>query len=255
MEITLKGTVRYDGTNFAGWQFQPDQRSVQGELERVLSQIGNRPISIQGAGRTDAGVHALGQAFSFKWHKPLDQRLRYAMNQMLRSEIQVLTLETVHDDFNARFDALGKRYAYTLDLGKEPDPFAARYAWHVPYKLDMNLLRALLPQFIGEHDFAAFQSTGSQMKTTVRTIYSLELLDGGLITPCDYPHLYRLQFHGNGFLYKMIRNITGTLVSIARGRYEPDFVSKHLDGPGPFQGYCAPPHGLAMVEVFYPEEK
>jgi tRNA pseudouridine38-40 synthase len=251
MGTTLKGTIRYDGTRFSGWQLQENAPSVQGALEEALSRIANRPIRVQGAGRTDAGVHALAQVFSCPWPRPLEDRLRHALSQMLAPDIQVSTLEEVDSSFNARFSSTGKRYIYALDLGREVDPFNARFAWHIPYPIDLDLIARLLPKLEGEHDFAGFQSAGSQFKTTVRTIHSITLEPGGLATPCDADHVWRLVFEGNGFLYKMVRNITGTLIEIARGRFEASFLDQCLEGGGPFLGHCAPPQGLALARVYY----
>jgi len=216
-----------------------------------MAQIAQQPISVQGAGRTDAGVHALGQVFSCDWPEPPSHRLRHALSTMLRPDASVTELREVPADFNARFSARAKRYAYSLDLGRDADPLAARYAWHVPYALDLDRIRSLLPTVIGTHDFAGFQSTGTQMKTTVRTIFDAQLLPGAAIGPMDGTGQWRIEFFGDGFLYKMVRNLTGTLVEIARGRFPPEFFAECLASPGPFLGHCAPAHGLAMVRVFY----
>lgn len=251
MECTLKGVIRYDGTGFAGWQNQPGRRTVQGELEAALSRIADRPVQVQGAGRTDAGVHALGQVFSCVWPGPLPPRLCYALCSMLRPEISIISLEEAPPGFNARFSARAKRYAYTIELARHADPFSARYAWHVPYELDLDLMRSLLSKLEGRRDFAAFQSTGNQMPSTVRTLFSVRLVQGGVFGSCDARNLWQLEFHGDGFLYHMVRNITGTLVEIARGRFPTDFLETCLAAGGPFRGHCAPAHGLALVSVAY----
>lgn len=251
MEHTLKGIVQYDGSGFSGWQKQPRQRTVQGELERVFSQIASQTITIQGAARTDAGVHAFGQVFSCVWPGAYPDRLRHAVSTILSPAIRIVDLCEVPETFNARFSAHGKRYAYTMDFAREPNPFAARYAWHVPYRLDLDLLRSLLPLLEGEHDFGGFQSTGTQMETTVRTLYSVQLLPGGIVGPHGEGSLWHIQYEGDGFLYKMIRNITGTLIEIARGRFPAEFLAESLASGGPFRGHCAPPHGLTLIEVFY----
>ena len=247
-----KGTVAYDGTDFAGWQIQDNGRTVQGELEGVLSRIANAPIRIQGAGRTDSGVHAFGQVFSFAWPGSPAPRLRHAVSKMLAPEIRVTALEPAAPEFNARFGAKHKRYRYALDLAPEAHPLAARYAWHVPYELDVALIERLLPELEGEHDFAGFQSAGTQMEKTVRTLHSVRLIHGeGIVTPQDYDRVISIEFQGDGFLYKMVRNITGTLVEIARGRFEPGFIGEALASGGPFVGHCAPPQGLALMHVHY----
>ncbi len=254
MTYTLKGTVRYLGTHFAGWQAQNDQRTVQGEIEAAMSRIAAQPIRIQGAGRTDAGVHALGQVFSCEWPRPIPPTLRHALSRILEPEIQITGMEQVAPDFNARFSARAKRYCYTFDFSREMDPFSAPYSWLVPYAMDRDLMASLLPQLEGTHDFAGFQSTGCQMKTTVRTIYSVSLKRGGVVGPYDGKNLWHLEFFGNGFLYKMVRNLAGTLVEIGRGRFNPEFIAEALASGGPFLGHCAPPQGLVMKEVLYDED-
>lgn len=251
MTITLKGTVAYDGTHFAGWQRQPGARTVQGCLEEALGKIANQPVAVHGAGRTDAGVHALGQVFSCEWPRRLEARLRHALCKMLGPELRVIALDEAAPGFNARFDAVAKRYLYTLDLNREPDPFSAPYAWHIPFPLDIALLRSLLPTLQGTHDFSGYQSAGSQMTSTVRTIHSVQLYEGGLVQTCAAANLYRFEFYGNAFLYKMVRNITGTLVEIGRGRFPATFLEKQLLSGGPFKGHCAPAHGLALFQVLY----
>ena len=248
-ETTLKCTVRYDGTNFSGWQRQPNRRTVQGELERAFSLLANTPVSIQGAGRTDAGVHALGQVCSCRWPGKVPERLAHATSRMLAPEIRVDAVETADDVFNARFGAKWKRYVYTFDFSRSPDPLVARYAWHVPYRIDREILLAALAFLPGTHDFAGFQSAGSQIKDTVRTIYTAQLLPGGFCSVSE--NLYRIELTGNGFLYKMVRNICGTLIEIARGRFTIDFIENTLASGGSFRGHCAPPHGLALTAVHY----
>lgn len=251
MTTTLKGTVRYLGTPFSGWQAQQDQRTVQGDIEAAMSRIASQPIRIQGAGRTDAGVHALGQVFSCEWPKAVPPTLRHALCRMLEPEIQITALEAVSADFNARFSAKAKRYCYTFHFSREMDPFSAPYSWQVPYGVDIDLIRSLLPQLEGTHDFAGFQSTGCQMKTTVRTIYAATLHQGAVVGPRDGQNLWHIEFFGNGFLYKMVRNLSGTLVEIGRGRFGPEFLQEALVSGGPFLGHCAPPQGLVMKEVLY----
>ena len=251
METTLRGTVRYDGTNFAGWQRQPDERTVQGEIEAAMSRIASAPIRIQGAARTDAGVHALGQVFSCTWPGPMPSRLRHALSKMLSPEIRITELCETPPDFNARFSARGKRYAYAIQFAREPDPLAARYAWQVPYRVDLDLVAELLTHLEGRHDFAAFQSTGGQMTSTERTLHEVSLHQGGMVTPFDADDLWRIEFHGDAFLYHMVRNITGTLIEIGRGRFPAAFLDETLASPGPFPGHCAPAHGLFLVRVEY----
>ncbi|HNT90059.1 MAG TPA: tRNA pseudouridine(38-40) synthase TruA, partial [Candidatus Hydrogenedentes bacterium] len=165
--------------------------------------------------------------------------------------IRVTDLTEAPADFNARFRATAKCYVYSLDLGREPDPLSARYAWHVPFPIDLERLRALLPLLEGTHDFAGFQSVGNPAKRTVRTLFSARLDPGGLIQSRDAAVLWRIEFRGDGFLYHMVRNITGTVIEIARGRFAPEFLEESLQSPGPFRGHCAPAHGLALASVEY----
>ncbi len=246
-----KGIICYDGEAFHGWQYQPNKRTVQSELERVLSLITRKEIHVQGASRTDAGVHALGQTFTFYYEGMLPSRLRHAASQLLSPHAKVLQIEEVPLEFDVCRDVKWKKYCYTFDLSQEPDPFSIKYAWHVPFKVDLDMLQALLHKLVGTHDFAGFQSTGSQMQTTVRTLYSVELKKGGIISSVSSAHLWHIEFIGNGFLYHMVRNITGTLIEIARGRYPNNFLDECLYENKKFKGLCAPPHGLVLVEIKY----
>lgn len=252
MEYNIKATVRYDGTDFAGWQVQPGLRTVQGEIERVLSLIASDPIRIRGAGRTDSGVHALGQVFSFLWsHEPDLMKLRRSVSRMLSPEVRVETMEIVSTEFDPTYSAVSKRYAYTLSFSEEPDPFSNRYAWRLPAPVNVQRLEALGQRLVGTHDFAGYQCAGASVQTTVRTLHSVTVAPGGVIGPYDAQDLWRLEFVGNGFLYKMVRNITGTIVDIARGHLPETRLTELLKSPGPFRGYTAPAHGLALIEVVY----
>ena len=254
MTHTLKGTVRYLGTHFSGWQAQDTERTVQGDIEAAMARIASEPVRIQGAGRTDAGVHAFGQVFSCVWPKAVPPNLRHALSRILEPEIQIVDLEVVPEVFNARFSAQAKRYCYNFHFSREMDPFSAPYSWQVPYKVDLDLIASLLPQLEGTHDFAGFQSTGCQMKTTVRTLYGVTLNNGIVVGPHEPTDRYHVEFFGDGFLYKMVRNLAGTLVEIGRGRFDPDFIQQSLASGGPFVGHCAPAHGLVMKQVLYEED-
>lgn len=253
--INLKCSVQYDGTDFCGWQRQDNCRTIQGELEDALSRIAATPITIQGAGRTDAGVHALGQVFSCTWPGEPPKRLRHAINQMLKPDIRILSIEEVPLAFNARFDAVGKKYIYTFDLNRHPSPFLARYAWHVPYKVDLEAIDQCLRQIVGKHDFSGFQSAGAQMENTTRTLFDVRLCPGGWLSVSNEPGIYSIEMIGDGFLYKMVRNICGTILEVARGRFTTSFIEETLHKGGPFRGLCAPAHGLVLAEVYYKASK
>ncbi len=252
MAHTLKAIVRYDGTGFAGWQIQPNARTVQGEIERALSQIVSQPVRVMGSGRTDAGVHALGQVCSFEWPGDADtKRLCRSLSRMLGPEIRIESVDEAPESFNARFSATSKRYAYAISDAREPDPFAARYAWHTGWPIDRNCVHALAQRLVGQHDFAGFQCSGAHVESTVRTVYAIDLKLGGFAGPCDTQDVWRLEFHGDGFLYKMVRNIVGTLVDVARDALPEERLADLLASPGPFHGHSAPAHGLALMEVRY----
>ncbi len=246
-----KGIIRYDGSAFHGWQKQPNLITVQGKLEECLSLIARREVSVQGASRTDAGVHALGQVFTFFWEGEIPSRTRHAVSQMLSPYAKILSIEEVPKNFDVCRDVKWKKYSYQIDFSNEPDPFTHRYAWQVPYKVDFDLINELLKKIEGTHDFAGFQSSGSQIETTVRTIYSAKLIKGGIIGITNSDSLWRIELVGNGFLYRMVRNITGTLIEVARKRYSTSFFEDCLHKNKKFLGYTAPPHGLILVEVNY----
>ncbi|HQH52914.1 MAG TPA: tRNA pseudouridine(38-40) synthase TruA [Candidatus Hydrogenedentes bacterium] len=249
---TLKAIVRYEGTAFAGWQVQPGERTVQGSIEAALSKIANRPVSVHGASRTDAGVHALGQVCSWEWPEDADlARLRRSLCKMLGPDIRIETLEQASHGFHARKSAHSKRYAYVLHMARYPDPLLRRYAWTVPWNLDFGLLSALAGRVAGTHDFAGFQGGGSSVQDTTRTLFSVKLEQGLVVGPETCPGAWRITFHGDGFLYKMARNITGTLVEIARGHAPASRLEHVLGQPGPYHGHTAPPQGLFLLEVLY----
>jgi tRNA pseudouridine38-40 synthase len=251
---TVKATVRYVGAGFAGWQIQPTQRTVQGEIERALATIARRPIRVTGAGRTDSGVHAIGQVCSFACPEACDlEALRRSLSRMLSPEIRFDRIEPAAPDFNARHAAVSKRYMYTLYQGAESDPLTAGFAWRVSRHTDFDRLAALCREIEGEHDFAGFESSGATAKkSTVRTLFSVHLAPGGVITPLDGAGLWHVEFHGSGFLYKMVRNLMGTMAEIARGVLPASAVADRLAAPGPYRGHTAPAHGLTLVEVLYP---
>jgi len=253
MELNLRGVVRYDGTAFAGWQIQPGLPTIQGALEGALARIASQPVRVYGAARTDAGVHALGQGISFRWPaaKRCPENLAKSLSKMLTPDIRVESLEAAPPEFHARYTAQSKHYAYTLSLDRTPDPFTARYAWDVPWPLDLECLSGLLREVQGTHDFAGFQASGAARTRTVRTLHAVSLRRGGVIQPFDAARLWRIDFHGDAFLYKMVRNIVGTAVDIARGQLPRTRLAELLDAPGPFLGRTAPARGLALVAVHY----
>lgn len=248
----IKAVVRYDGTDFAGWQIQPNDPTVQETIESILEQLSGAPIKISGAGRTDSGVHALGQVFNCEW--PVDfplVKLQRALNKLLDPEIRIESIEAVSEDFHASFSATGKKYAYSVLQHRHADPFTARYAWNIGWDVDPERVQELAQTFVGEHDFAGFCCSGSEAKTTVRTIYGITVTPGLVIGPDDTQNGFTIEYHGKGFLYKMVRNLTGTLIDVARGHHPESSLQERLNASAPYLGYTAPAKGLYMKEVLY----
>jgi tRNA pseudouridine38-40 synthase len=255
-------TIEYDGTNFSGWQRQPDQRTVQGELERVLSLLCDQEITISGTSRTDAGVHAYGQRATFKGEFGIPtERIPKAANDLLRGrghfaigDIRILAAAEVPEEFHARFDAKGKTYWYNIRNAREPDIMQRNYCYQMDKVLDLTLMRQAASYLVGEHDFKGFMAAGGTVPlSTVRTIYQLEIVEESAIHPSL--NWLRLEVTGNGFLYNMVRIITGTLVDVGAGKLEPETVLRVLEARDrSLAGHTAPPQGLYLAEVYFDPE-
>ena len=243
-----KAIIAYDGTHFNGFQKQPNGRTVQEEMEKTLKKMANgKEITVFGSGRTDAGVHAMGQVIHFDYpeERPLE-RMRFALDTQSSEDIAVKAVEIVSDDFHARYLVKEKTYQFRVDIGKPRSPFRRHYASYFPYPLDLSKIQRALPDLIGTHDFTSFCASGSSIEDKVRTIYEakMEVNEAGdelLFT-----------FRGNGFLYKMIRILVGTLLKIGNGRLSEDSIpeiiaKKDRNAAGP----TAHPEGLYLYEVVY----
>ena len=241
----LKLTIAYDGTRLVGWQRQAEGDSVQGLLEDALARFEGAPVTVHGAGRTDAGVHALGQVASVQVTCGHDvATLTRALNAQLPGDVRVLAIDEVHPDFHARFSARTKTYRYQLRHGTIADPFERAFVWHMPERLNVEAMRAAASVLVGAHDFAAFQSVGSGARDSVRTITGSQLEDAGA----------RLTYEvtGDGFLRHMVRAIVGTLVEVGQGLRMADTMSSLLQGSTRRDaGPTAPPQGLFLVRVDY----
>jgi tRNA pseudouridine38-40 synthase len=242
---TLKLTLAYDGTRFVGWQRQGEGESIQGLLEDALARLEGGPVSVQGAGRTDAGVHARGQVASARVTFPHDSAtLVRALNAHLPPEIRVLSVEDAAADFHARFSARSKTYRYLVRNAAVADPFDRQYVWHLPEALSLEDMRAAAALIVGTHDFAAFRSVGAEVATTVRTMTRSEWRES------DGVLCYEIA--GDGFLRHMVRAIVGTLVEIGRGWRPPHQMQSLLQGGRRADaGATAPPHGLFLLRVDY----
>ena len=262
---TFKVVVSYDGTDFAGFQRQRNARSVQQVLEEALATIEGREVTLAGAGRTDSGAHATGQVVSFSLDNPisppdLKHALNFALNVAGAFDVRVLSVGDAPSNFNARFAARGKLYRYRIANTDIMSPFERRFAWHVPRPLDLGEMAAAAAAIVGEHDFAAFQSAGATVRTTVRTIWSAEWTamrmeptdSGQRLDPPERMLVFDVS--GSGFLKYMVRAIVGTLVEIGAGRRSAASMQELLDrraraGAGP----TAPAHGLCLMRVDYDE--
>lgn len=250
MSRTFKLTIAYDGTQFAGWQVQPGQVTIQGELQSAIQQITGEDTHVVGSGRTDAGVHAIGQVASVRlatWRHPAEN-LRRAINVHLPDSIVVSRVDDAADGFHAIRDAIGKRYRYQLKIGGLRSVFDHRYHWHLHGSVDIDAIKQAANRFVGRHDFAAFQATGSDRKTTTRTITACDVLidaNGGETR-------IAIEVEADGFLYNMVRNIVGTLVDVGRGKHPPEWISELIRGKDRDRaGATAPPQGLFLLRVDY----
>ncbi len=247
----LKAVVQYDGTEFAGFQRQVGQRTVQEVLETALARLLGEPVTLRAAGRTDAGVHARGQVISFVTSSTIPaERLSRAVSTFLPDDVILEKAEDVPLEFDPLRDAVRKTYCYRLWRSERPDVLRLRYAHWYPWKLDSELLRFESQALVGKHDFLSFRAEGSSAKTTVREVLEARWVsrevDG------DKDALWEFWISADGFLYKMVRLTVGTLLDVARGHLPPGTVSEALRRPGQIQpGTCVPGKGLCLEEVTF----
>ncbi|WP_390406580.1 tRNA pseudouridine(38-40) synthase TruA [Lacticaseibacillus jixiensis] len=243
-----KLTLAYDGTNFAGYQIQPHQRTVQGVLQKALGKMAKvDAIHVDGSGRTDSGVHALGQvvSFDFPGNIPETAMLR-AMNSLMPLDIEILQAEYAAPDFHARYSAKGKRYMYRVARGRFTDPFNRLYTGHWPYPLDLTKIQTALGDVVGTHDFTSFAASGGVIVDKVRTIYEATVQDD----PAHNEVVF--EFYGNGFLYNMVRILVATLLEIGSGRRDVhDFLRLYEVKDRQQARGTAPASGLYLKEVYY----
>ena len=280
-------TIAYDGSNFHGWQKQPAEKTVQGHLEQTFSRLFDREIKLNGTSRTDAGVHALGQRASFSADLGIPtERLARVMNNALcggeegsfaLSPVRIVEAKEVPEDFHARFDSKGKKYIYRFLPGKT-DLFRRNYVYHVPGTegrstgdapdakareeiLDIKAMDAAAKLLVGTHDFKSFEAAGGNPReTTVRTIFNAKVYAAGgqqattgdqIVDPWPDDEI-RLEVSGDGFLYNMVRIISGTLVEVGQGKREPEDIERIIKAQDRSEaGHTAPPYGLYLAEVYY----
>ena len=246
---TIRLTLAYDGTAYAGWQVQPERTTVQGVLEVAIEKVTGRSVRVIASGRTDAGVHAAGQVVSFQTESHLAADvLRRALNAELPRDVAVLLAADTPDDFHALRDTKGKRYRYMIHDGPVRDVFGRHYCWHYRSALDADSMARAAGALLGKHDFSSFESSGAQRETSIRTIYSISVTRGEN-AEC---HLITIEVEADGFLYNMVRAIVGTLVEVGRGAQHASWVAEVLEAADRrAAGSNAPPQGLCLMKVEY----
>ena len=242
----IKLTVAYDGTDYCGWQIQPNGITVEEVLNRNLSELTGEEITVIGASRTDSGVHAQGNVAVFDSDTTIPpERIAYAVNRKLPEDIVVIRSEEVPGDWHPRYQETEKTYEYHILNREMPDPVRRRDTYFVSYPLDLEAMRRAAAYLKGEHDFRSFCNIHTDVQDTVRTIYDLDIIRSG--------DLVTVRIRGNGFLYNMVRIIVGTLVRVGRGFYSPGQVKEILEEKERTSaGVTAPPQGLVLVKIDYP---
>lgn len=239
--------VSYDGTAFSGFQSQPYGRTVQVEIEKAINHLTGESLIITASGRTDAGVHAMGQIFNFHTASSIPtERWAIALNTRLPKDIIILEVWDVPEGFHSRRSAKRKTYRYSIDIGKFPDVFSRAYRFHHPTPLNLEAMQEGLAHLVGRHDFTSFTSIRSTKPHHVRTVYEAELMQDGMVI--------HMTITGNGFLYNMVRVIMGTLLQVGEGKREPGDMKRILEGKSrALAGPTAMPHGLMLMDVEYGE--
>ncbi|MDD3308062.1 MAG: tRNA pseudouridine(38-40) synthase TruA [Acetobacterium sp.] len=237
--------ISYRGTNYCGWQVQPNGVTVQEVIMRAIKDLTGEAVNLTGSGRTDAGVHALGQSANFFTASTIPPEGWYrALNTRLPADIRVIHSRECHPDFHSRYHAKGKSYLYKILASPVASPFLADLAFHVNRTLDWAAMEEAAASFLGEHDFTAFMASGSSIKTTIRTIFEISFSNND--------DLWEMTFTGNGFLYNMVRIMAGTLYEVGYGRLKAQDIAAIIAGKDRSKaGITAPAHGLYLKEVYY----
>lgn len=249
MTYNYKLIIAYDGTGYSGWQKQSNGLSIQEMIQKQLSLLLREEIKLKGSGRTDAGVHASGQVAHFHTISSINiYRFQHSLNALLPKDIRVHTMQEISMTFHAQHSALGKVYHYHLDISHVQHPFKRLYSLHINEKLDVDLLKKAAQLLIGTHDFTSFANEahlGSAARNPIRTLKRLDVI--------EEENEIRLEFEADGFLYKMVRNLTGTLLSVARGLIKLEEIPLIFEAKDRQQAAkSAPAHGLFLFHVHYP---
>lgn len=241
----IKLIIEYDGKKFGGWQKQPNKLNIQGEIEKAIGEITAEDIELNASGRTDAGVHSLGQTANFKTNSKIDiEKFPVAINSKLKQSIRIIKAEEVEENFHSRYSCKGKKYRYIINNSKYGSAIYRDLEYHMPIKLDVEAMQKAIKYFEGEHDFKGFKASGTSSKSSVRTIYSAKVLQEG--------DRIIIELEGNGFLYNMVRIIAGTIVDVGLGKIKPEEIPGIINSKDRNRaGKTLPPQGLYLVEVYY----
>lgn len=250
----IKLILQYDGTDFCGYELQPGKRSVRGEIEKALHKLFKTKTKIIGVSRTDSGVHAIAQVINFKTTNQIPvERIPAAMNSCLKDDIRILSAEEKGKEFNSRYAAKNKEYEYLIFNGTILPPSCRKIAWHIKYKIDLASMKEAAKILIGKHDFSSFCASRSDDKNFVKRIYKLSIRKRKLsVFSGEKVELVSIRVKGDGFLYKMVRNMVGTLIEVGLGRKSVSDTRKILRGRNrKLAGRTAPAHGLCLIKVNY----
>ena len=241
----IKLTIEYDGKEYNGWQKQPKKLNIQGEIERAIQNITGEQVELIGSGRTDAGVHAFGQVANFKIDSDfLIEKMAIAINSQLKKSIRIKKTEEVSPEFHSRYNCHSKTYQYVIDNSEQGSAIYRCLSYHVPQELDVEKMQKAVTYFVGEHDFSSFKSSGTSSKSSVRIIYDANVEKDG--------ERVKISLTGNGFLYNMVRIISGTLVEVGLNNIEPEDIPKIIEAKNrQMAGKTLPPQGLFLMKVEY----
>ena len=241
----IKLTIEYDGKEYNGWQKQPNKLNIQGEIERAIETITGEKVELNASGRTDAGVHGLGQVANFKTNSKIPtDKFAIAINSQVKNSIRIINAEEADERFHSRYNCKQKTYRYIINNSPYGSAVYRNLEYHMPIKLDFDKMKKAIKYFEGQHDFKGFKASGTSSKSSIRTIYKAEIKqDGDRII---------IELTGNGFLYNMVRIISGTLLDVGLGKINPDDIPSIIESKDRTKaGKTLPPQGLYLVKVDY----
>lgn len=241
----IKLIIEYDGKSFNGWQKQPTKLNIQGEIEKAIEEITGEKVDVTASGRTDAGVHSLGQTANFKTESQIQiEKFAKAINSKLKKSIVIKSAEEVDERFHSRYSVKSKTYRYIINNSDNGTAIYRGLEYHIPMKLDVKKMQEAMKFFEGEHDFKGFKASGTSSKSSVRTIYKGEVKHEG--------ERIIIEVTGNGFLYNMVRIIAGTLVDVGLEKIKPEEIPEIIESKDRTKaGKTLPPHGLYLLKVEY----